>query len=162
MVTKHDLFKCRLVRRKPSGEQWSHRETIEARVTKWNFDVEMDTGVPGHKRRFQRYLHLPLRHNMTVMYPKCENKECTRRNSGPELSGQKSAQLLDAQHARLPVQGSHTLVNTKHIKMSGTRAVESRQRRRRNVEFLRIQIHDHWTRLEVRWILNRKEPNWPP
>ena len=39
--------KCRSVRRKPPGEQWSRRETIEARGTKWNFDVEMDSGIPG-------------------------------------------------------------------------------------------------------------------
>ena len=32
---------------KPPGEQWSRRETIEARGTKWNFDVEMDSGIPG-------------------------------------------------------------------------------------------------------------------
>ena len=43
--TKHGLLKCRSVRRKPLGEQWSRRETIEARGTKWNFDVEMDSGV---------------------------------------------------------------------------------------------------------------------
>ena len=30
-----------------TGEQWSRRETIEARGTKWNFDVEMDSGIPG-------------------------------------------------------------------------------------------------------------------
>ena len=36
-----------LVGRKPPGEQWSRRETIEARGTKWNFDVEMDSGIPG-------------------------------------------------------------------------------------------------------------------
>ena len=29
------------------GERWSRRETIEARSTKWNFDVEMDSGIPG-------------------------------------------------------------------------------------------------------------------
>ena len=29
------------------GEQWSRRETVEARGTKWNFDVEMDSGIPG-------------------------------------------------------------------------------------------------------------------
>ena len=29
------------------GEQWSRCETIEARGTKWNFDVEMDSGVSG-------------------------------------------------------------------------------------------------------------------
>ena len=45
--TKHGLLKCRSVRRKPPGEQWSRRETVEARGTKWNFDVEMDSGVPG-------------------------------------------------------------------------------------------------------------------
>ena len=30
-----------------TGEQWSRRETIEARGTMWNFDVEMDSGIPG-------------------------------------------------------------------------------------------------------------------
>ena len=45
--TKHGLLKCRSVRRKPPGEQWSRRETVEARGTKWNFDVEMDSGVSG-------------------------------------------------------------------------------------------------------------------
>ena len=44
---KHGLLKCRSVRRKPPGEQWSRRETIEARGTKWNFDVEMDSGISG-------------------------------------------------------------------------------------------------------------------
>ena len=34
--TKRGLLKCRSVRRKPPGEQ-----------TKWNFDVEMDSGIPG-------------------------------------------------------------------------------------------------------------------
>ena len=47
--TKHDLLKCRSVRRKPPGEQWSRRETVEARGTKWNFDVEMDSGIPGQQ-----------------------------------------------------------------------------------------------------------------
>ena len=46
METKHGLLECRSVRRKPAGEQWSQRETIEARGTKWNFDVEMDSGIP--------------------------------------------------------------------------------------------------------------------
>ena len=47
MGTKHGLLKCRSVRRKPPGEQWSRRETVEARGTKWNFDVEMDSKVSG-------------------------------------------------------------------------------------------------------------------
>ena len=45
--TKHGLLKCRSVRRKPPGEQWSRRETIEARGTKRNFAVEMDSGMSG-------------------------------------------------------------------------------------------------------------------
>ena len=45
--TKHGLLKCRSVSRKPPGEQWSRRETVEARGTKWNFDVEMDSGMLG-------------------------------------------------------------------------------------------------------------------
>ena len=41
-------FPCRRsVRRKPLAEQWSRRETIEARGTKGNFDVDMDVGTPG-------------------------------------------------------------------------------------------------------------------
>ena len=40
-------LKCRSVRRKPPGEQWSRREAVEARGTKWNFDVAMDPGMPG-------------------------------------------------------------------------------------------------------------------
>ena len=45
--TKHGLLKCRSVRRKPLGEHWSRRETVEARGTTWNFDVEMDSGISG-------------------------------------------------------------------------------------------------------------------
>ena len=45
--TKHGLLKCRSVRRKPPRKQWSRRETVEARGTKWNFDLEMDSGVSG-------------------------------------------------------------------------------------------------------------------
>ena len=41
------LLKCRSVRRKPPGEQGSRRETIEARGTKWNFDMEMDFEISG-------------------------------------------------------------------------------------------------------------------
>ena len=40
--TKFGVLKCRSVRRKPPGEQWSRRETVEARGTKWNFDVGME------------------------------------------------------------------------------------------------------------------------
>ena len=62
-----------------------------------------------HRERFPQYLHLHLRQNSTC--PKREDKECTRKHSGSEPSGQKSAELLDARHARLPVRRSHTLAN---------------------------------------------------
>ena len=47
METKHGLLNCRSVRRKPPGEQWNRRETVEVRGKKWNFDVEVDSGIPG-------------------------------------------------------------------------------------------------------------------
>ena len=61
METKHGLLMCRAVRRKPPGEQWSRRETIEARGTKWNFDVEMDSGIPGHTPEPRRDEGTPTR-----------------------------------------------------------------------------------------------------
>ena len=42
VVTKFVFLKCRSVRRKPPGEQWSRRETLDARGTTWIFDVEME------------------------------------------------------------------------------------------------------------------------
>ena len=38
--TKFGVLQRRSVRKKPPGEQWSRRETVEARGTKWNFDVD--------------------------------------------------------------------------------------------------------------------------
>ena len=131
--TKHGLLKCRSVRRKPPGEQWSRRETVEARGTKWNFDVEMDSGISGPlvasrpdeemPTAMARGVHLHLRQKNTCL--KCEVKECTPKHSGSELSGQKSAELLDARHVRHPVRRSHTLVNASRIKMPGTRPANS-------------------------------------
>ena len=73
--TKHCLLKCRSVRRKPPGEQWSRRETIEARGTKWNFDVEMDSEISGPPMTSRPdevmptatapYLHMHLRQKNT-------------------------------------------------------------------------------------------------
>ena len=144
--------------------------------TKWNFGVEMDSGISGPplasrrdegQQQQKQQQHRNLRHNLTVMNLTCVDKECTRKHSGSEPSGQKSAEPLDAWHARLPVRESHTLANAEHIKMPGTRAAEPHQRRRRNVELLQIQIHDHWTRVEVRWIYKndlcdrQREPGRP-
>ena len=51
--------------------------------------------------------HRNLRHNLTVMYPKCDDKEYTQKHSGLEPSGQKSAELLVAWRASLLVWRSH-------------------------------------------------------
>ena len=138
------------------------------------FDVEMDSGISGPlvasrpeegmstattQGKFPQYFHQHLRHKSTCL--KCEVKECTRKHSGSEPSGQKSAELLDALHARLPVRGCHTLVNASRVKMPRTRAAEQHQRRRRNVELLQIQTHDRWTRVEVRWIQSRRGQKQP-
>ena len=112
----------------------------------WNF-------LTTQRRHGEKFPHLHLR--QTVMCPKCEHKECTRTQSGSELSGQKSAELPDAWHARLPVWRSHTLANADRIKMPGTRAAEPHQRRR-NVESLWIRIHDRWTRVRVQRIPSRR------
>ena len=58
--TKHGLLKCRSVRGKPPAEQWSRRETIEARGTKWNFEVEMDSGIPGPTLEPRRDEGMPI------------------------------------------------------------------------------------------------------
>ena len=75
-----------------------------------------------HREIFPQNLHLHLRQKSTCL--KCEVKECTRKHSGSEPSGEKSAELLDARHVRRPVRGSHTLVNADRIKMPGTRAAD--------------------------------------
>ena len=80
-----------------------------------------------HRGKFPQCFHLHLRHKNTGM--KCEDKGCTRKHSGSELSGQKSAELRDARHARLPVQGkSHTVVNARRIKMPRKTPAEQLQR----------------------------------
>ena len=84
--TKHGLRKCRSVRRKTPGEQWSRRETIEARGTKWNFDVEWILEYPDQlwnhvatrecrqqrpRWKFLQYLHFHLRQKNT--YSRCKS-----------------------------------------------------------------------------------------
>ena len=57
--TKFGVLKCRSVRRKPPGEQWSRRETVEARGTKWNFDVGTDTAIPFTPMESRRDEEMP-------------------------------------------------------------------------------------------------------
>ena len=46
-VTLDDSSHFTLSGQKPPGEQWSCRETIEPRGTKWKFDVEIYAGKPA-------------------------------------------------------------------------------------------------------------------
>ena len=83
--TKHGSLKCRSVRRKPPGEQWSRRETIEARgrsgilTWKWILEypdqlwnlVEMrECRQQRHRWKFLQYFHLHLRQKNT--YSRCK------------------------------------------------------------------------------------------
>ena len=125
----------------------------------WNRVETRECRQERHRWKFLQYLHLHLRQKNK--YLKCEAKECTQKHSGLELSGQKSAELLDARHARLPVQGSHTPVNARHIKMPGKIAAEQHQRRRRDAELLEIRTHDRRTRVRVHQIPTRRGPKQP-
>ena len=79
---------------------------------------------------FQWYHHLHLLHNLLI-YLKHEDLECMQKHSGSDPSGLNLAELLDALLARLPVQGSHTLISAERIKMSGKRVAKPQQRRRK-------------------------------
>ena len=95
------MLLCRSVRRKPPGEQWSRRETVEARGTKWNFDVVMDSGISGPPVTSRPDGEMPTAtapgEIPTVPPPapppeehvpkKIEDKECTRKHSESELFG---------------------------------------------------------------------------
>ena len=60
-----------------------------------------------YREKFTQFHHLHLRQKTTCL--KCEVKECTRKHSGSEPSGQKPAELLCARHVRRLVWGSpHT------------------------------------------------------
>ena len=75
----------------------TRRETGEARGTTWNFDVEMDVGAPAPQE--------PPRQEAIPTVPP-HARPPRRKDSGSEHSCPKSAQLLHARHARLPVVGN--------------------------------------------------------
>ena len=125
---------------------WNHFETREYRQQR-------------PRRKFPQYLHLHLRLKNT--YLKCEVKECMGKHLGSGLSGQKSAELPHARHARLLVQGSHTPVNARRIKMLGKIAAEQHQRRRRDAELLEIRTLDRWTRVRVQQIPTQRGQKQP-
>ena len=90
----------------------------------WTFDVEMGIGVPAP-------LEPPRQEAIPTILPptplpqhdsqesEMRGQMCAREST--ELSGLKSAGLLDAGHARLLVLGNFIFVNAKHFKMLGRR-----------------------------------------
>ena len=93
VCAKFGVLKCRSVRRKPPGEQWSRSETVKARGTKWNFDVGVLDHTWNHvetnrchlqqcSERTHWSLHLHIPHNFAVTYLKFVDTECMRKHSG--------------------------------------------------------------------------------
>ena len=96
-----------------------------------------------HSGIFPQYLHLHLRQKFT-----CRNASTGSARESTQDQSILVRELLDARHARLPVWGSHILVNASRIKMPGKIAAEQHQRRSRNVELVEIWTHDRWTEFE--------------
>ena len=132
MGTKLGLLKCRSVRRKPLGEKWSRRETLDARVRgvilMWRWTLEFQ--FRWKRDDVTRFRQPDLLHNMTVKNVCYVVKECTRKHSESELADPTQTELLDVLHARLLEQANLTSASAKHFKMSGTRVDAGRQRRR--------------------------------
>ena len=138
------FLKCRSVRRKPPGEQWSRRETVEARGTKWNFAVEMDSGIPGptlEPRPDEGMSTATTQGKIpTVPPPAPPPEEYT-----PEMRGQgvhakafrirafwsEIGRTPGCPACETPGPGSHTLENARRIKMPGKIAAESSEQQRR-------------------------------
>ena len=59
MGTKFGVLKCRSGRRKHPEKQWSSRETVEARDTKWNFDIGVDAVIPFTSMESRRDEEMP-------------------------------------------------------------------------------------------------------
>ena len=73
------------------------RSRLEGRngILMWEWKLEyldrlwnhVETKGHQQQRRQQQQLHRTLRHNLTVMNPRCVDKERTQKHSGSELSG---------------------------------------------------------------------------
>ena len=129
------LLQCRSVRRTYLEYIGSVarrvRHVARCGILTWKWTL----GVPGplEPRQQEDSPTIPppaLRHNVTVKNPRCADKKCTQNHLGPELSGVKSAELLDALYARLPVWRSRTLANAEHFKIPGRRVDEKQQHRK--------------------------------
>ena len=139
--TKHGLLKCRSVRRKPPGEQWSRRETVEAGGTKWDFDVGMDTGIPGPPLESRRDEERPsaTAQRKTPLWPPRAHPAQPGSDT-PENRGQgvhAKALRIRAFWSEIgrapgcpPCPGKSHTREAKHFKMPGTRVVELQRRKR--------------------------------
>ena len=168
--TKHGLLKCRSVRRKPPGEQWSRRETIEARGTKWNFDVEMDSGIPGPTLEPRRNEGMPTATApMEILFvlPPAPSPE----EHVPEMRGQgvhAKALRIRAFWTEIGRTPGCLACETPGPGKSHTGecktyqdAWEQHQRRRRDAELLEIRTLDRWIRVRVQRIRTQRNQKQP-
>ena len=146
---------------------------IEARGTKWNFDVEMDSGIPGSTLELRRDEGMPTAtapmEISTVSPPAPPPEEHV-----PEMRGQgvhakalgieafwsEIGRTPGCMRARLLVQG-HTPVKARRIKTPGKIAAEQHQRRRRDAELLEIRTLDRWTGVRVQQIPTQRDQKQP-
>ena len=131
----------------------------------WNFEREMDSGIPGPPLTSRPDEGIPTATTqgkmLTVLPPAPPPEDHLPEMRAQGVHAYQSLLVTYRQDSWMPGMrfsrsGDHTLASANRIKMSGTRAAEQHQRRRRNVELLKILIHDRWTRVEVRWIPSRR------
>ena len=165
------LLKCRSVRGKLPGEQWSRRGTLEARGTKWNFDVEMDTGIPGpplESRRDEGTRTATATATAPDPPPQLDSHEPEMRGQGVHATALRIRDFTSevgrtpgCSACEIPGSGKSHTRECKTFQEAWS-ANELQRRRRRNAELLRIQIHDHWTRVRVQRIQSREGQKRPP
>ena len=170
--TKHGVLKFRSVRRKPLGEQWSWRETIEARGTKWNFDVEMDFGTLGPTLE-PRWDEGMSTGSVPIEIPRVPSLAPPPEEQVLEMRGQRvhaKAFRFGALWSEIRRTPGCLACETPGPGKSHTRecktsqdvwkiAAEQHQRRKRDAELLEIRTLDRSTPVRVQQISTRRDQN---
>ena len=170
------VIKCRTVRRKPPGEQWSRRETVEARGTKWNFYIGVDAGIPFTPMESRRDEEMPSvsaqRETPMLVPPVPPPAHPPQLGSDvPEVRGQgvhakalrirsfwsEIGRTLGCPACETPGPGKS---HTRECKAHQDAWEESRHTARAEEAkrgFDEDQIHDHGTRVRVQQIRSRRD-----
>ena len=168
MDTNFSLLVCRSVRRKPPGEQWSPRETGEARDTKWNFGVVMDVGVPPP-------LESPRQEAIPTVPPLAPPPRHDSQEF--EIRGQdvhaKALRIIaiSSEFGRTPRYptcetsgpGKYPILNAQPFERClGREPPKRTATRMENVETNLVKTHDRWTQVQVQRLQIRNDSNLPP